>query len=586
MGVAGQRPVNRNDADDADVRVRLLSSTGRRSTLSVMASRNARREAEWGQDLGGWTDGRPPPKRGGRGKHADVPSSGYGQQPRGSAAQQQVREAQRRRQAELEQQQAQRQQGGMDPALEAAWGASVARADPTDIATGSRPVAQDVHGARPPVRQQPQLRAYQDPYRPGSDGLADAWAAADGRLPARPDTAESQFQENRAKAMGGAAAGTPWADHTSSKPDEPPAAGSFRPTTPWAPDSAVAAADAAALAGYGKPKKVKTPWATQQSIEGGLPAEGPDHFRPRPSSAASSRAPWEQEPPRQRTQRAMVSPPNSPGGSGYSDSGAPRSPYGSGGTFDNREYGDIHPNDQALQAAWGASIGQAASAQAPPSPSGIQVRHRNPAPFAEEPALEAAWAASLESGKAGSNGPSGYGPHEVPPWDEKEGGDLPKKLGGALPGLAQAEAEDAMAAAWKAGGASNSPSSGAKANNVSAPWASHKGARGNTEPDAELEAAWAAATGVRPSPVPAPENEYDQESQPVVRRQRGARPSALQPPGSPGGDTPWASHPGGRGVVDPGLEAAWCVRTLVTPHLLSVASSSTQRCGCTLRNCS
>ena len=49
------------------------------------------------------------------------------------------------------------------------------------------------------------LRAYKDPYRQQSDGLADAWAAADGRLPERPDTAESQFYENRAKAMGGAA---------------------------------------------------------------------------------------------------------------------------------------------------------------------------------------------------------------------------------------------------------------------------------------------------------------------------------------------------------------------------------------------
>ena len=219
-----------------------------------MASRNARRDAEWGQDLGGWTDGRPPPpKRAGssRGNSLkDVPSSGYGQQPRAGGAQQKAHEAQQRRQVELEQNHHQQQhgrrqqqgaQGGLDPALEAAWGASVARADPTDIATDSRPVAQDVHGARPAARQQQQVRTYHDPYRPASDGLADAWAAADGRLPERPDTAESQFYENRAKAMRGAAGGTPWADHTSSQPDQPPIAGSFRPTTPWAPDSAIAA---------------------------------------------------------------------------------------------------------------------------------------------------------------------------------------------------------------------------------------------------------------------------------------------------------------------------------------------------------
>eukprot|EP01043_Picozoa_sp_COSAG02_P029956 COSAG02_NODE_1888_length_10500_cov_3.026536_4_plen_1147_part_00 len=501
-----------------------------------------------------------------------MPSSGYGQQPRAGGAQQKAREAQQRRQVELEQNhqqqrhgrsQQQEAQAGMDPALEAAWGASVARADPTDIATDSRPVTQDVHGARPAARQQQQVRTYHDPYRPASDGLADAWAAADGRLPERPDTAESQFYENRAKAMGGAAGGMPWADHTSSQPDQPPIAGSFRPTTPWAPDSAIAASDAAAMAAYGKPKKVKTPWATQQSIDGGMPAAAPDHFRPRPSSAASSQAPWEQEPPRHRTQRAMVSPPNSPGGSGYSDTGAPRSPYGSGGTFDNRDYGDIHPNDQALQTAWDASIGQSTSGQVPPSPSGIQVRHRNPAPFAEEPALESAWAASIGSGveQAGRGGPSGYGPHDVPPWEGSGGAGLPKKLGGALPGLAQAEAEDAMAAAWEAGGGGKGPGPSGATTNVAPPWASHKGARGNTEPDPELEAAWAVATGVGAGPAPAVENDYDQESQPVVRRQRGARPAALQPPGSPGGGTggnaPWASHPGGRGVVDPGLEAAW-----------------------------
>lgn len=532
-----------------------------------MSSRNARRDAEWGQDLGGWTDGRPPSKRSGDGRGgalANVPSSGYGQQPRGGGPQQKAREAQRQRQVALEQPQGRRQQVAVDPALEAAWGASVARADPTDIATNSRPVEQDVHGARPPVRQQPQLQPYQDPYRPsGSDGLADAWAAADGRQPVRPDTAESQFYDNRAKAMRGATGGTPWADHTSTQPDEPPVAGSFRPTTPWAPDSAMAASDAAAMAAYGKPKKVKAPWAMQQSIEGGLSTAAPDHFRPRPSSAASSQAPWEREPPRQRTQRVMASPPNSPGGYGYSDTGAPRSPYGSGGTFDNKDYGDIHPNDQALQAAWGASIGQPAGGQAPPSPSGIQVRHRNAAPFAEEPALESAWMASIGSrgGKSGVGGPSGFGPHDVPPWNDSVGGGVPRKLGGALPGLAQAEAEDAMAAAWGAGLAGNGPS--AKANpNASAPWAMHKGARGNTEPDAELEAAWAVATGVRVAPAPSVENDYDEESQPVVRRQRGGRPAALQPPGSPGGSggAPWASHPGGRGVVDPGLEAAWCAR--------------------------
>ena len=546
-------------------------------------SRGARHEAEWGSELGGWSDGRPPPKRApsrgsshdgsrdGGGAYANVPSSGYGQQAQGGGAAQQAREAQNRRQVQFEQQhrqqeqQQQRQPGAIDPALEAAWGASVTRADPTDIATDSRPIEQDVHGARPAARQQPQTNAYRDPYRQQGDGLADAWAAADGRLPERPDMAESQFYENRAKAMGGAAEGTPWADHSSARPDQPPVAGTFRPTTPWAPDSAMAASDAAAMAAYGKPKKVKTPWATQQSIDGGMPAAQADHFRPRPSSAASSAAPWEQEPPRHRTQRVMVSPPNSPGGSSYADNGAPRSPYGSGGTFENRDYGDIHPSDQALKAAWGASIGQSGSGQAPPSPSGIQVRHRTAAPFAEEPALEAAWAASVGGGRSETGRPpSGYGPHEVPPWDAQKAanGGIPQKLGGALPGLAQAEAEDAMAAAWAAGSGGGGPSQG-KDVDVAAPWASHKGARGNKEPDPELDAAWAAATGVGAAPAPAAEYDYDEDSQPVVRRQRGARPAALRPPDSPGGngggggDAPWASHPGGRGVVDPALEAAW-----------------------------
>jgi hypothetical protein len=68
----------------------------------------------------------------------------------------------------------------------------------------------------------------------------------------------------------------------------------------------------------------------------------------------------------------------------------------------------------------------------------------------------------------------------------------------------------------------------------------HKGARGNTDPDPELEAAWAAASGAA-----------DDTSEPVVRR-RDRRPPGLQAPPSParGGG-------GGGGGVDPALEAAW-----------------------------
>jgi hypothetical protein len=172
------------------------------------------------------------------------------------------------------------------------------------------------------------------------------------------------------------------------------------------------------MAAYGKPKKVQTPWATQQSIDGGMPT---DDYRPRPSSAASSAAPWEQELPPRRTQRVQVAPPSPGGYSSYSDDGAPRSPYGTGGNYGNNAYGDVHPSDPALQAAWGASLGGGDS-QAPPSPSGIQLRHRTAAPFAEEPALEAAWAASVGAGGRGQapsrgGSSSGYGPHAVPPWD-------------------------------------------------------------------------------------------------------------------------------------------------------------------------
>ena len=142
-------------------------------------------------------------------------------------------------------------------------------------------------GARPPPpQQQQQPRGY---HQAPQDGLADAWAAADGRLPERPDTAESQFYDNRAKAMGGR---TPWADQESSRPDQPPVAG-HRPTTPWAPDDSMTAANAAAVGAYGRQEKVNTPWALQQSMEGfSAPntAAAPDDYRSRarPSSAASS----------------------------------------------------------------------------------------------------------------------------------------------------------------------------------------------------------------------------------------------------------------------------------------------------------
>ena len=493
-------------------------------------ARNPRHDAEWGADLGGWNDGRPPPSR--------IDSARASRQ---ANAERQAEQQRQQRQAAMQQprrqqpqQQQRAQQAAVDPALEAAWGASVARADPQDLADDSRPISRDTHGARP-SRGRPASRA-------PADELADAWAAADGRLQQRPDTAESQFYDNRARAQREAA--TPWADHSSSaanaggarddpfrtKPSGRPPSAEFRPNTPWAPDDAMAAADAAAMAAAGRQKKVSTPYATQQSIDGRPQMAA----QPRPDSAEP---PWEHAAPRRRNVRVMVTPPASPGHS--ADGYAPRSPYGSPG---------MTAEDDRLQQAWGASL-----SAAPKSPPGIQVRSRASAPFAEEPALEAAWAASLGGGGGGgaSSAQVEYGAHDVPPWDAQppaSAGGNSSRLGGALPGMAQAEAEDAMAAAWAAGGAPpQRPQSGGPA----APWASHKGARGNTERDPELEAAWAAASGTA---APAAEPDYDDGGGPVVQRAK-PRPSALQPPDSPGA-APYASHPG-RGTADPALEAAW-----------------------------
>jgi hypothetical protein len=80
-------------------------------------------------------------------------------------------------------------------------------------------------------------------------------AAADGRQPERPDTAESQFYDNRARAQGNS--GTPWAEHTAEQQmGRLASASEYRPSTPWADDNAMTASDAAAVAAAGRSRKV------------------------------------------------------------------------------------------------------------------------------------------------------------------------------------------------------------------------------------------------------------------------------------------------------------------------------------------
>jgi hypothetical protein len=402
-------------------------------------------------------------------------------------------------------------------------------------------------GERPQQQQQRHHGGGGDPSQ-----LAQAWSVSLGEQDGgRPDTADSAFAANRARAQG---SGTPWAEHGADVRSDSLVAGDMnaqlqaawgastsaapgagydpdpykRPdtarsnvSTPWAEHDEQAEEIAPPVhhhyAGGERSHRVKTPWATQQSFEGRLVAQATLGGRARPSSAA---APWERE-ERKRGGRLMTPPP-SPSRPSQASSRAHRPLYDVRTPIPRPRPTGLRDCLDCDSACVTPTLvkrlsGKPARQDAPPypgheesgpprSPPGIQQRQRGSAPYAEDSALDAAWAASTRTAQpAASPSPqpqpqtASYGGHHpVPPWEQAgtPADKQPRGKGAALPagvqrGSALASAYDPqLAGAWAAqdGGGGGGGGGRVRGGGVGADG-------GGSAYDPQLAAAWAAQDG-------------------------------------------------------------------------------------------